>query len=395
MKCAQNILILLWVVGVFIGAQGCSTQATQQTELTVWLDTNDQEMRFFKRISHQITKELPHIRLRLRFLPFDDLKPRFQGQVGETREPDILYMMNDWIGELVEQNLLRPLSLDLSSVAPQAVSSMRYQKKIYGAPFVFQTLALIYNRKQAPQPPTTFAAFQALAKETPAKNYPLIYDQRNFYYHAPWFHACGGQVFNASGRFALQAQPLYRSLAWARNLQDQGWVPKQASYSAMMNLFSSGQTPFMISGPWSLSLIEAQGIDYGVASLPRNDCEQEPQAFIGVKGFGLNRLSPHPDAAEEVMAYFVSHAIQEQALKEIDNLPVDRQLLENALPAHKQVFYQQIKHGIPMPNHPLMREVWQEMNWLLNQVFDGHSIPASVEQSLQRLREKAKNYAAA
>lgn len=395
MKCARHILILLWVIGVIVGAQGCSTHTTQQTELTLWLDTNDQEMRFFKRISHQITKDLPHIRLRLRFLPFDDLKPRFQGQVGETREPDILYMMNDWIGELVEQSLLRPLSIDLSSVAPQAVSSMRYQKQIYGAPFVFQTLALIYNRQQIPVPPRSFAEFGAIAQKTPKNHYPLIYDQRNFYYHAPWFHACGGQVFNSAGRFALQAEPLYRSLAWARSLQSQGWVPPQASYSAMLNLFSSGQTPFMITGPWALSLIDNQGIDYAVAPLPRNACEHEPQAFIGVKGFGLNRLSPHPAAAEEVMAYFVSHAIQEQALKEMDSLPVDRKLLESALPEHKQVFYQQLKHGIPMPNHPLMREVWQEMNWLLNQVFDGQSIPLSVEQSLKRLREKAKTYAAA
>lgn len=387
-----RILIFLLVT---VGALGCSTKATQQTELTVWLDTNDQEMRFFKRVSHQIAKELPHIRLRLRFLPFDDLKPRFQGQVGETREPDILYLMNDWIGELVEQNLLRPLDLDLSTVAPQAVSSMRYQKKIYGAPFVFQTLAMVYNRKQIPEPPRHFAEIEKLAQQTPKNHFPLIYDQRNFYYHAPWFHACGGQVFNAAGRFVLQPEPLYRSLAWARNLQTRGFVPKQASYSAMLNLFSSGQTPFMITGPWSLSLIDGQDIDYGVAPLPQNECGKEPQAFIGVKGFGLNQLSPHPEAAEEVMAYFVSHAIQEQALKEIDNLPVDRNLLESALPAHKQVFYQQLKQGIPMPNHPLMREVWQEMNWLLNQVFDGQSIPVSVEQSIKRLREKAKTYAAA
>src|SRR5262249_37075643 len=142
MKQIRNLLAL----AAYLGLCACAPTTSRRVSLTLWLDTNDKEMRFFKQLAHQIEEKYPNLRLKLRFLAFDDLKPRFQGQVGETREPDILYLMNDWIGELVEQHLLRPLAAQPQGVVPQALTSMTYQNQLYGAPFVLQTIGLVYNR---------------------------------------------------------------------------------------------------------------------------------------------------------------------------------------------------------------------------------------------------------
>ncbi len=234
----------------------CATTDTKQIPLTIWLDTNDKEMRFFKQLSHEIEKQHPRFKLRLRFISFDNLKPRFQGQVGETREPDILYLMNDWIGELVEQNLLRPLSRKPEGLLPQALQSMSYKNQLYGAPFSLQTIGLIYNRQFVKTPPQDTAALLKLAQKKQKNHYPLLYDQSNFYYHAPWFHACGGRIFDSEGHLALEAEPLRKSLTWAQGLQNQGIVPKGSSYSVMVNLFSDRQASLMISGPWSMSIFQ-------------------------------------------------------------------------------------------------------------------------------------------
>lgn len=388
--------ICLSVLAMLLGLGACAPAASRRISLTLWLDTNDKEMKFFKNLAHQVEEKFPRLRLKLRFVNFDDLKPRFQGQVGETREPDILYMMNDWIGELVEQNLLRPLSITPEGVVPQALTSMSYQHKLYGVPFVLQTLGLVYNRKLVSQAPASEQALIALAhRPHPKDRYTLLYDQRNFYYHAPWFHACGGKLFDASGHLALEPEPLRRSLRWARDLQREGVVPPGSSYSVMVNLFSTGQAATIVTGPWSIAMLEENELDYGVAPLPKGPCEGEPRPFIGVKGFGLNRLGAHPEEAEQVLSFFTSHAVQEQVLHELDNLPVRADAYTGELKPAQKTFYQLLDAGVPMPNSPMMKYVWQEMNWLLGQVFDQQPIEPRLDEALERLRKQAREHEAA
>ena len=383
------------LAAVLLGLGACAPAASRRVNLTLWLDTNDKEMRFFKRLAHQIEEKYPRLRLRLRFVTFDDLKPRFQGQVGETREPDILYMMNDWIGELVEQNLLRPLANRPEGVVPQALTSMSYQGKLYGAPFVLQTIGLVYNRDLVTAPPPGSDGMLALQNQPhPKDHYTLLYDQRNFYYHAPWFHACGGQVFDAQGHLAIKPEPLLRSLSWARSLQREGVVPKGSSYSVMVNLFSAGQAALMLTGPWSIGMLEENQLNYAVAPLPRGPCEGIPRPFIGVKGFGLNRLGAHPQEAEQVLEFLTSREVQQQVLTELDNLPVRADVYNQALKPAQQAFYAQLKQGVPMPNHPMMKHVWQEMNWLLGQVFDGQPIRPKLNEALERLNRQAREHEA-
>lgn len=391
----MNRIFITTLLVVFAGLFGCAKNTSQQIDLTIWLDTNEKEMFFFKQMLHQVEAAYPHYRLKLRFISFDDLKPRFQGQVGETREPDILYMMNDWVGELAEQNLLRPLSYQPEGLGPQALQSMTYQDKLYGAPFVFQAIALVYNRKLLTKAPINMSEMLALAhKPHPPEQHILLYDQRNFYYHAPWFHACGGKLFNDKGRFALKAEPLLKSLKWAYALQKNKIVHPGSSYSVMANLFAAGQSQMMITGPWSLGLMEENKLDFAVAPLPHNDCQGIPQPFIGVKGFGVNRMSKYPKEAETVIRYFTSLQTQQQVLSKLDNLPVHQDVYRNTLKPYQQVFYQQLQTGVPMPNHPMMKDVWQEMNWLLSQVFDGHPLNARVRETIDKLYLHAREYEA-
>lgn len=383
------------ILAVSMVLSACAQDASRRIDLSLWLDTNEKEMVFFKQIVHQFEAEYPQYRLKLRFIPFDDLKPRFQGQVGETRDPDILYMMNDWVGELAEANLLRPLSFEPEGAMPQALKSMTYQDKIYGAPFVFQTIALVYNRKLLDKPPGNRVELVALERKPHDKDlHTLLYDQRNFYYHAPWFHACGGRLFDAQGHFVLKAEPLRKSLRWAYSLQQLGIVHPGSSYSVMVNLFAAGQSQMMITGPWSLGLMEENDLDYAVAPLPRNDCQGLPQPFIGFKGFGVNRMSRYPEEAEKVIRYLTSAQTQEQALSQLDNLPVHQSVYRQALKSDRKIFYQQLQTGIPMPNFPMMKDVWRELNWLLGQVFDGQPLEPRLQEALERLQRRAREYGA-
>lgn len=387
-----STLMIAWLL------VSCSTVTTRPLELTLWLDTNDKEIRYFKKMAQRLREKHPQYRLKMRFISFDNLKPRFQGQVGETREPDILYMANDWIGELVEQNLLRPLVLETEDLDPVALKSMRYRDRQYGAPFVFQTIGLVYNKNHVKTPPTQPAdLFRLQASPHPQGAYTLLYDIGNFYYHAPWFHACGGRLFDAQGKLAIANEPLYRSIQWAQSLQHKNIVPRGSSYSAMVNLFASEQADLMITGPWSLSVLDENELSYGVAPLPQSPCAGASVPFMGVKGFGLNQFSENTEAAQEVISFFMSEAVQQAALEGLDNLPVHKKVLAAALPADKQAFHAQLKTAVPMPNHPMMKYIWQEMNFLLGQSVHGDTLQGAplrrqIEKSLDRLQREAQKY---
>ena len=46
----------------------CSTVTTRPLELTLWLDTNDKEIRYFKKMAQKLREKHPQYRLKMRFI---------------------------------------------------------------------------------------------------------------------------------------------------------------------------------------------------------------------------------------------------------------------------------------------------------------------------------------
>lgn len=343
-------------------------------------------MKFFKAVARSFESQNPQIKVKLRFMPFSDLKPRYSGEAREPGAPELVYLMNDWVGELAEQKLLKPLNPNGEQVLPFSRAGLSYQGQLYARPFVFQVAALIRNTRLLPQAAPNWQAFKPKRGQ-----YPLMYDNRNFYFHAPFFHAFGGRLFDAKGQLVLQREPLLASIRFALALEKNGRVPRKSSASATLNLFSAGQTAQIISGPWSLAAPQENGIAVAVSPLPAISAQQVPRPFIGIKGFGLNPWAKASEAAEKWLAYVAQAEVQTLALRELDNLPVLTAVYQNqALAEHKRHFYQQAQTGVPMPNSPVMKYVWQEMNWLLAQAFDApDQLEVLTDQALNRLYKEA------
>lgn len=369
----------------------CRQAEQGPSALNIWLDSNEKEMKFFKAVAKDFEAQNPTIKVKLRFMPFSDLKPRYRGEAQEPGAPELVYVMNDWVGELAQQKLLSPLALTLESTLPFSRAGLTYQKQLYAMPFVFQVAALIRNTRLLPQAPLDWQK-----PKTSQGHYPLMYDNRNFYFHCLFFHAFGGVLFDAQGHLAIQREPLVASIRFALDLQKKGMVPPRSSASATLNLFSSGQTAQMISGPWSLAAPRDNGVELAVSPLPAIGPKQIPRPLIGIKGFGLNPWAKSPEQAKKWLAFVAQPEVQARALRELDNLPVLTAIYQQTLEPHKQQFYQQALTGLPMPNAPEMKFVWQEMNWLLTQAFDRpEKLEELTDQALKRLYKEAGQHAPA
>jgi arabinogalactan oligomer/maltooligosaccharide transport system substrate-binding protein len=364
----------------------CRPADRAPSALNIWLDSNEKEMKFFKAVARSFESQNPQIKVKLRFMPFSDLKPRYSGEAREPGAPELIYLMNDWVGELAQQKLLKPLNQNLDQFVPFSREGLSYQGQIYAMPFVFQVAALIRNTRLIPKPSSNWKTFTKKSG-----HYPLMYDNRNFYFHALFFHAFGGTLFDAKGQLALRREPLLASIRFALALEKNGGVPPKSSASATLNLFSAGQTAQIISGPWSLAAPLQNRVPLAVSTLPPISATQVPRPFIGIKGFGLNPWGKASEAAEKWLAFVAQQEVQALALRELDNLPVLASLYQNhSLAEHQRQFYQQAQTGVPMPNSPLMKYVWQEMNWLLAQAFESpEKLEELTDQALKRLYKEA------
>ncbi|PIQ23854.1 hypothetical protein COW36_13530 [bacterium (Candidatus Blackallbacteria) CG17_big_fil_post_rev_8_21_14_2_50_48_46] len=369
----------------------CRSQVSETVVLNLWLDSNDKEMRFFKHLARQFESENPQYKLRLRFVPFADLKPRYAGEARESGEPDLLYLMSDWVGELAEQKLLLSLTEPNPNSLAFSRESLGYQGKYYAQPFVFQVIALIRNTEYLPQAPKSFAEIQPIQKSEAV--FPLMYDNQNFYFHAAFFHAFGGKILDSQGNLALKREPLIQSIRYALSLQKMGLVPAQSSASATLNLFSSGKAALMISGPWALAAPQENHIPLAISALPALEGHRILRPLVGVKGFAVNPWGKSHQHAKVWLDFVARPEVQKQALQDLDNLPVDAKLYQSAdIPALKREFYEQAQKGLPMPNSPLMKDVWQELNWLLGQCFkEPEKLEFWVDSALQDLQKKVRH----
>lgn len=359
----------------------CAPQSTQKTTLEFWGDINPKESQFFKHIFEAYQKKHPEIQIKTRFLKFRDLKPSF---LGAQKPPDVLLLMNDWLGELVQGQHLKPLPFAPDqAIAPHFKQALSYKNTLYALPLVYQVSALYYNKDLVPAPPQTLAELTQYAKAVQAKgHYGFMYDVQNFYYHGAFFHGFGGHLLNAQNQLALTAAPLEKSLQWRNQLIASGLLSDKASYATMVNLFASGELGMMLAGNWTLRDLPAKGLNFGVSPLPAVSPNANPRPFLGVKGLAISSRSAHPKAATALLRYLSSEEVQRKILLDLDNLPVMSTVYTHTSASVKAAFFAQ--KGVPMPNHAKMNVVWQEMNWLM-----GQTLPP--QQAISPLVQKVLN----
>lgn len=296
-----------------------------------------------------------------------------------------------------KKKLLHELQGDYSRFIPLTVESMKYKGRLFALPRNFEVITLFYNKKLVPRPPADLKSLIAISEHLRGKGiYGLMYDHTNFYYHAPWFYAYGGKIFNEQGDLLIGKNRGIESFRLVYDLQKKYRVlPEKSSQSAMINLFAAGQAGMVITGPWSLGEIEKNRISYGVSLLPLLEKGKRPQPFIGVKGYAVTSRSKHPREASEFVEYLTGYQPEKMAMTELGVLPSIQEIYtKEKLPESIRGFYEQAKYGTLMPTYPEMKYIWQEYNWALSQIFSSgepvDKILAQAEKAVIRQIEKEK-----
>jgi arabinogalactan oligomer/maltooligosaccharide transport system substrate-binding protein len=331
-------------------------------------------------------------------VPYDALADKISAAIPRGKGADIFIYAQDRLGGWIESgNTIEPLDFYMEKgmkdkYLPLTWEAMTYRGTVYGLPFNYKALALVYNKKLVSTPPRTTGELVTMAKKLTDKasgKFGLAYSYGDFYYHAALMNAFGGRAFDPGPTPALNAKENVKSmdllLKW---IYTDNILPAEPSSALITALFNEGKAAMVFSGPWFLGEI-AKGVDYGLAVLPTVDeAGGKPlKPWVTVEGAYIAAPCKNKEAAYEFIKYLTdveaakimaSRGRQSPASKAAYNDPV----IGND-PVLK-IFRAQVEQAVPMPNIPEMSMMWTPATTALGAIIKKSSPPADVLEKAQK-----------
>lgn len=194
------------------------------------------------------------VQVELLALPYDAYAAKLTNAIPHGVGPDVFIFNHERLRNFHAMHLVAPASgLAREDYFPNAVEALEVDGQVYGYPMSLKSLALYVNTKLVPQPPETTNALLAMLpalSDADAGRFGLAYESGDFYFHAGFLFGFGGELFDANGRASFDTQGMARSLAFVKDLQDQRFIPQEASGALVKSLFNDGRAAMIISGPW-------------------------------------------------------------------------------------------------------------------------------------------------
>ena len=246
-----------------------------------------------------------------------NLTTQFKTASQQGTGPDIVVWAHDVIGDFVQNGAISPIQMpDTSGFDPLAVKGMTFNGQLYGVPYSVENIALIRNTDLAPDCPATMedlvATGQQLVKDGKAQQImALQVGQKGDAYHIyPLFTSGGGSYFGTTATGDPDPKNVTvdspDSIAAGQKLHDLGEkgvgaLKRSIDDKNYGSLFTSGKTPFVITGPWAIADIAKSKLNYDICAVPPFKDGKPASPFIGVNGFYLASKGKNPTLAQEFL----------------------------------------------------------------------------------------------
>lgn len=332
-----------------------------------------------------------------------DIRDRLITAAPAGEGPDIIAGAHDWLGQLVSAGVVAPL--DIAAVEDQlneaAVQAFNYEGQIYGLPYAIENIALVRNVDLVPESPATFedlvdTSLQLL--EDGQVTLPLALQENGNgdpYHNYPIVTAFGGYVFgrDADGSYnpddiGIDSTGGIAAANYFGELSEQGVISVDTLYDVMIESFSSGQSPFAITGPWAIAAFDEAGVNYVVEPIPPIQ-GGEPQPFIGVQGFMVSAFAENPLIAQTFVLDVMSTQEAQEALFEAGNRAPAHTAAYEAVAADNpnvEGFGEAGQNGYPMPAIPEMGSVWEAWTNAYELIFTGNDPEQAFTDAANQIR---------
>ena len=379
-------------------------------ELVVWHAYRAEEKEAFEKVvANYNASKGGKVKVTTLAVPYDAFADKISAAVPRGKGPDIFIYAQDRLGGWIEAgNTVEPIDFFIEDQTkarfiPTTLQAMTYQGTIYGLPFNYKEITMIYNKKLVSTPPKTTAELVAVAKKlTDPKTgkFGLVYSYADFYYHAALMNGFGGGVFKGRTPTLNSPENIKSQELLMRWVDTDKILPREPSTALVTSLFNEGKAGIVFSGPWFLGEI-AKSVDYGLAMLPTiNEAGGKPMMpWITVEGLYIAAPSKNKEAAYDFIQYATGDASGKIMALEGRQTPANKAVYNDPKVGNDPIlkaFRQQVDKAVPMPNLPEMTMVWSPATTAMNTITKKASAPKAamdiaqkaVEQDIAKLRGK-------
>lgn len=407
----KNLRLL--IAAVCLGALGLLplTASAQAKEIVLWHSYRAEEKAALEKLVEQYNQaNAGKVHVKAEPTPYDAFADKITATVPRGKGPDLFIFAQDRLGGWIEAgNTIEPIDFYLDDAlkkrfVPTTMQAMTYRGTVYGLPFNYKTIALIYNKKLVPTPPKTSGELVAMSKkltDRKAGRFGLAYSYNDFYYHAALMNGFGGGVFDAKFNPTLNSPENVKSIdLLIKWIEKDGILPAEPSTALITSLFNDGNAGMVFSGPWFLGEI-AKGIDYGIAPLPTLDENggKPMRPWMTVEGVYVTAPSKNKEAAFDVAKFLTDTSSAKVMALEGRQNPANAEVYSDAQVSKDpqlKAFHDQVEVAVPMPNVPEMTMVWSPATSAMNAILKKTSKPkaaldkaqAQVAKDVAGLRKK-------
>lgn len=351
--------------------------------ITLWHSWKENEIESLTEVIAAFQAKNPDVTFDVLYVPFDDLRGKFETAAATGEGPDVLIGAADWGPALFDAELIADVNTMSSSIfeatiLPAALGATKYKGALIGLPETIKGVVLFRNKAIIPEPAATLDDLVAQAKAATAGDIVGANLERGFFFSAGVLGGVGGKLMDAQGN------PLFNDemgVAWLEALKkysDAG--PTEYYTDNDVNLFKAGKAGYIIDGSWNTAgLAEAIGAENLVVDpwpTPLSGYVQTENIYLSA-----NTTEENLAAAWAFMKFFLS--VEAQALladaTKAGHLPAT-QGVEISDPVMQQQ-YAAFQTGVAFPVIPEMGAYWGPMDTALKSVFDEGADPAAALQA--------------
>lgn len=287
--------------------------------------------------------------------------------------PDITLVPHDQAGSMVASGLLAPIDLGAkaSLFVPKSLEAFTFEGELYGMPYATENLGFFYNTELVPEPPKTWDELYEIGKALQDEGkvtYGMSVSGTTYDIY-PLQTAFGGYIFgkDAAGNWnpndlGLDSPGMIAAVQWLQDAVKDGFISDSTDWDTAHVLFETGETPFIMAGPWALDRIRASGVPYAITNFPAGPAG-EGVPFAGVQGFIVNAFSKNVLLAEAFLTEFVATDDVMRKLYLAGNRPsAFLPVLETTADDDLQALGEAGINASPMPAIPEMGSVWGSWN---------------------------------
>jgi maltose-binding protein MalE len=154
------------------------------------------------------------------------------------------------------------------------------------------------------------------------------------------------------------------------------------------SLFTSGEAPFLVSGPWSVAAALEEGVSFAVDPVPSFAEGAKARPLIGVQAFFVASGASDPDLAQNLAQAILNDPELSVILHEADpRVPALDEALRMVTDQdpNLEAFQRAGEGGLPMPAIPEMELVWSPFSQASADIIGGADVREAMEAAAQTI----------